>query len=287
MATNFPTSLDTFTNPNSGNTLDSPSHSIQHSDINDAVEAIEAKIGVGSSTAGSATAGYALVNTSGGTTAYSLLGVSGLSSGTAPIDTFLRADGAGGAAFASVSTTQGLTLLVPSSVSVGGTAATGSVSATGTITFGTATSVSINDVFSATYQNYKVVLTLSNSSTTTNVFMRFRISSSDNSTSNYFYMGTGATSAGGTKPLTAASATQLNLMQRAAITGSIADLTIGYPFSSLHTIIAGTTAAYDGSVYYSNAWGGAFNSATSFTGFTIIGESATLTGQMSVYGVNE
>ena len=175
-----------------------------------------------------------------------------------------------GSAWASIApaSTQGLTLLQ-------------------SVTFSAVSSQSINDVFSATYQNYKVVLTLSNSSTTTNVFMRFRISGSDNSTSNYFYMGTGATSAGGTKPLTAASATQLNLMQRAAITGSIADLTIGYPFSSLHTIIAGTTAAYDGSAYYSNAWGGAFNSATSFTGFTIIGESATLTGQVSVYGVNE
>jgi hypothetical protein len=103
MATNFPTSLDTFTNPNSGNTLDSPSHSVQHSDINDAVEAIEAKIGVGSSTAGSATAGYALVNTSGGTTAYSLLGVSGLSSGTATNGQVLTANGSGGVSFTTAS----------------------------------------------------------------------------------------------------------------------------------------------------------------------------------------
>jgi hypothetical protein len=61
MATNFPTSLDTFTNPNSGNTLDSPSHSLQHSDINDAVEAIETKLGIGAAPAGSATLGQVLV----------------------------------------------------------------------------------------------------------------------------------------------------------------------------------------------------------------------------------
>lgn len=42
---NFPTSLDTLTNPASNNTLDSPSHSGQHSDVNDAIEAIEAKVG--------------------------------------------------------------------------------------------------------------------------------------------------------------------------------------------------------------------------------------------------
>jgi len=61
MAINFPTSLDNFTNPTSGNTLDSPSHSQQHSDANDAIEAIEAKLGIGSSSAGSATLGQVLV----------------------------------------------------------------------------------------------------------------------------------------------------------------------------------------------------------------------------------
>lgn len=46
MATNFPGSLDSFTNPTSGSTLDSPSHASQHANINDAVEALEAKVGV-------------------------------------------------------------------------------------------------------------------------------------------------------------------------------------------------------------------------------------------------
>ena len=41
MATNFPGSQDNFTNPTSGSSLSSPSHSQQHSDVNDAVEAIE------------------------------------------------------------------------------------------------------------------------------------------------------------------------------------------------------------------------------------------------------
>lgn len=67
MAINFPTSLDNFTNPSSGNTLDSPSHSLQHSDINDAVEALEAKLGVGASPAGSATSGQVLTAQGGGT----------------------------------------------------------------------------------------------------------------------------------------------------------------------------------------------------------------------------
>jgi len=49
MATNFPGSLDSLTNPNSGDTLSSPSHSSQHADANDAIEALQAKVGVNGS----------------------------------------------------------------------------------------------------------------------------------------------------------------------------------------------------------------------------------------------
>jgi hypothetical protein len=44
MATNFPTGVDTFTNPVSNDSLNSPSHSVQHANANDAIEAIEGYI---------------------------------------------------------------------------------------------------------------------------------------------------------------------------------------------------------------------------------------------------
>jgi hypothetical protein len=47
---NFPTSLDSFVNPTTNDFLNSPNHVSQHSDINDAVEALEAKLGISSST---------------------------------------------------------------------------------------------------------------------------------------------------------------------------------------------------------------------------------------------
>jgi hypothetical protein len=49
MATNFPGSLDTLTNPTSSDSLSSPSHSAQHANVNDAVEALQAKVGADSS----------------------------------------------------------------------------------------------------------------------------------------------------------------------------------------------------------------------------------------------
>ena len=50
MATNFPTSLDALTNPQPTDELTSPSHADQHADANDAIEALEAKVGVNNST---------------------------------------------------------------------------------------------------------------------------------------------------------------------------------------------------------------------------------------------
>jgi hypothetical protein len=49
MATNFPNSLDNLTNPASTDPIDNPSHSQQHTNANDAIEALEAKVGVNGS----------------------------------------------------------------------------------------------------------------------------------------------------------------------------------------------------------------------------------------------
>jgi len=46
MATSFPSGLDSFTNPTAVDTLDSPPHDTQHADANDAIEALQAKVGV-------------------------------------------------------------------------------------------------------------------------------------------------------------------------------------------------------------------------------------------------
>lgn len=45
MATNFPTSLDSFTNPGTTSALNSPSHAGQHTDINDAMVQVQTKLG--------------------------------------------------------------------------------------------------------------------------------------------------------------------------------------------------------------------------------------------------
>lgn len=49
MTTGFPTSLDSLTNPTGASSLTSPDHAGQHADANDAIEALQAKVGVNGS----------------------------------------------------------------------------------------------------------------------------------------------------------------------------------------------------------------------------------------------
>lgn len=49
MATNFPAGLDSLVNPLGTNTLANPSHSSQHANANDAIEALQAKVGIDNS----------------------------------------------------------------------------------------------------------------------------------------------------------------------------------------------------------------------------------------------
>jgi len=46
MATSYPNNIDSFTNPNGSDQLSAPSHSEQHSNANDAIEALQTKVGV-------------------------------------------------------------------------------------------------------------------------------------------------------------------------------------------------------------------------------------------------
>ena len=74
MSTSFPTSLDVLTNPTSTDPLSSPSHSTQHINSNDAIEAIEAKVGVDSS-AVTTSHDYKLSGVTGSDKAVSLTGI--------------------------------------------------------------------------------------------------------------------------------------------------------------------------------------------------------------------
>ena len=61
MAIDFPTSIDSLSNPETTDGLNSPSHATQHGNINDIAEALEAKVGADSSAVTSETAGQPFI----------------------------------------------------------------------------------------------------------------------------------------------------------------------------------------------------------------------------------
>ena len=180
----------------------------------------------------------------------------------------------------------GLIELTPSTISVSG--GSGSVSATGAVSFTSASAISLNDVFSATYDNYLITTTLTGSTTNAYLQLRLRVSGTDASGSDYVW-GFMATNSGGTSFTLAsgASATTGNIT-RPSTTDSTVSINIANPFLAKKTIWSGTTSYNDGAtVAPAVAVGGAHSLTTSYTGFTLIAASGTVTGSVNVYGYNK
>lgn len=148
-------------------------------------------------------------------------------------------------------------------------------------TFSAQTSVSINNCFTSTYVNYRVLLNFT-SSATNSLYLRFRSSGSDNTANSYtggwqyqFMSNSGATSAVG------GLATYLYLQD--TVTGNIghaSSIDIFNPQATDRTRILNNAVWTS---YFSNG-AGYFDNTTSFDGLTIYPTSGTITGTISIYG---
>jgi hypothetical protein len=155
-----------------------------------------------------------------------------------------------------------------------------------TTSFSAVASQSLNNVFSATYENYRLVLRCT-SSTNQAVNFRLRASGSDNSTTNYDYQDISAdnTSLSGSR-----STSQTSGLFAMAGAGSssthwnITTIDITNPFEALKTssIAHGNYAAGPLLRIITNI----HNVATSFDGITFF-VGGTITGSISVYGYNK
>jgi hypothetical protein len=144
-------------------------------------------------------------------------------------------------------------------------------------------STSFNNVFSSTYENYKIVIALEKSSSTGFSYMRFRASSSDNTTSVYYsnanYKQVDGTAVGEAK---VSAGTAMSFNDGADIYTS---LDVFKPNVAAKTYISGTENFFKYSTqFYQGSFVGLFNNTTQFDGFTIYPASGTITGTIRVYG---
>ena len=184
-----------------------------------------------------------------------------------------------------VGTSAGLKLLTPTTVAVG--SGTASVSTTGKVTFTTVSSVSLNDIFSATYDNYKFVLNLdSTSSTSHDTVFRLRVGGADLSSASYNGSVIILNSASSVSGSYSATRTSWGIADAAIGQGVTYFMEIGNPFRTTgkHTALWnnwGLASGNDSAKWYS----GQVAAGTSYTGFSIVNVgTGTLTGSISVYG---
>lgn len=181
----------------------------------------------------------------------------------------------------------GLNLVSPTSIANSG----GSASASGgAVTFTGATSVSLNGVFTSTYENYRVMFYLTQGSGTQDIYsyLKLRASGSDSSAS-YYSTASGQTDTGSAFTNASSNVTNGFLIARLANTvdnRTFVSLDIHAPQLSARTSITGTGMWTSGVSSYTSVGvtiGGLHAAATAYDGFTIT-SSAALTGIARVYG---
>jgi len=160
-----------------------------------------------------------------------------------------------------------------------------------TTSFSGVSSQSINDVFSATYDNYLIVTNLTTPSTNVSVNMRLRVSATD-TTTNYGYASFYSyisIAAGGTESNLGNAKTSFERIVHGSTTGGGSSTCYLFrPFATVETTGYAIGMDYDsnaGAVFFGKGY--RHTGATSFTGFTLIPSTSTITGTVSVYGVNK
>jgi len=153
-----------------------------------------------------------------------------------------------------------------------------------TTNFTTSSAVNVDSVFSSTYENYKIILTMTGSAAVTNSQLQFRTSGVTNSNASY---GVQVAKFDDTTVTSSRSTSQTLIIFSDTITSypSNTELTIFSPFATEYTSATVDSSSQVGSAIRNYRNMGWFGATTSFDGFSITPASGTLTGTVKVYGI--
>jgi hypothetical protein len=160
-----------------------------------------------------------------------------------------------------------------------------------TTSFSAVASQSINNVFSSTYKNYRIVVNITQTTGASGqiIATRLRVGGVSASGSDYAYSRFGYSFPGSLNNDAGGTTSTSFFINRSNGSGSIdgesvSDVTFYAPFLAERTFVTGfsTDGLYNGSI------GGYHNSATSYDGIEILPTTGatTITGSVSVYGFN-
>ena len=182
--------------------------------------------------------------------------------------------------FVPTASSSGMDLITPTSV-----AGTGVTLSGGQVTFTAATSISVNGVFTALYENYFLVFSGLTASAAPTLNVRWRVSGADNATSNYLQQYDYASgSAVGAQRLTAqtnavlgyAASTSNNSLYSGILSGPQLATPTSFSSSGVYAFSGGADR-----VNYQN-W---FSASTQFDGFSLLPSTGNVTGSIRIYGL--
>ena len=152
----------------------------------------------------------------------------------------------------------------------------------------TVASVSVNDCFSATYKNYKIVFTTPVLSTAGETLrIRMRVSGADASGSVYKYL-MKQVYAGGFDELSSTGATEFIVHRYTRADGIYESMEMYNPFATNYTGLYNTSFTPNYNVTEGAFTYASTNVTTSYTGFTVYPSAGTMTGgTIKVYGYKD
>jgi hypothetical protein len=143
-------------------------------------------------------------------------------------------------------------------------------------TYSAVSSQSVNSVFSSTYRNYKIFISVTGTEAAQSS-LRLRASGSDNTSSNY---GQEADFASGSR----STGTSWQLMRIDNGRGGTAVIDMINPFATDNTYFNNQTLGADDTNVDAQYIAGRTTVTTSYDGFTITPQAGTITGRITVYG---
>lgn len=179
--------------------------------------------------------------------------------------------------------TNGLVVRTPTSVATVGTGSTATINTNGSVSFATCTTLSLNGVFTSSYDNYMVCLRSSGSSSL-NLNIRMRASGTDNSATGYYRQELGTSSGtvnSGQALSTSARFFYSSVLNRAGNTGFIFG-----PYLVQPTVGRSVGVTGDNNV---SLFDESFNHlvSASYDGFSLIVDTGNVSGLITVFGFNK
>jgi len=159
-----------------------------------------------------------------------------------------------------------------------------------TTTFTTSAAVNVNNVFTSTYDNYRIVFQLT-ASADANIQLRFRVGGVDASGAEYRNQSALLATGSWTQLQSTGNATEffIGSTRVAGDPEAHGDMTVGQPHEAVDSILYGMTyGARTGIVTATPIiTGGRLDNGTSYDGFTLYPHTGTVTGIVRVYGYKD